>query len=81
MKKFNIMLLAGAALLGFAACDDAPETALPQENTQPPMITPADVEMTTAGDLAAGSLDLAPLVNQLKDSVAVLNITKCENLA
>lgn len=81
MKKFNIMLLAGAALLGFAACDDAPETALPQENPQPPMITPADVEMTTAGDLAAGSLDLAPLVNQLKDSVAVLNITKCENLA
>ena len=81
MKKFNIMLIAGAAMISFAACDDAPETAIPQENQQPPMLTAADIEISTTGDIAAGALDLAPLVNDRQDSVALLSIDRCDNLA
>lgn len=80
MKKFNILLLAGAATMGFTACDDAPADALPQTNPQPAIITAADIDLTPATALAGGNLELPQLTNDLQDSVAVLQVNRLENL-
>ncbi len=75
------MLLMGAVAAGFTACDDAPAEAIPQYNPEPPILTAADIEIATATAISSGALDLATLTNDMQDSVALLNITKLDNLA
>lgn len=60
MKKLNIFL-ATALAVGFASCDDAPGTGIPQETPQQPVVSANGV--TVAWDVTTGDIDLNSYVD------------------